>query len=368
MARILILTEAEDVHAIAVAEALLRRGVEAVVWPTSDFPTRAEETVHFDGRKKRVRVRSAGLSFRASTFDTVWRRRPAYVLDPALLHPADRAFAEAECGMFRRSMLSILAPDAFWINSPEGAARASSKMVQHQAAANVGLQMPETIYTNSPREVRAFLKRKSGKVVYKPFLPTVWVSGMRRWVPYTANLASPSLLNDSLRLTPGIFQELVEKSYEIRLTMIGKRAFAAKILSQATTDGRLDWRKAYSQLQWEPCQVPQCLEEACFALMQEMGIVFGCFDFIVTPKGEHIFLEVNEMGQFLFIERYCGLPLLDAFVCFLLEARVDFRWDSRDVCVRYDDASFEAAVLKRSQEFAALHVAASRNLVEETAE
>jgi glutathione synthase/RimK-type ligase-like ATP-grasp enzyme len=366
--RILILTEGDDVHAIAVAEALNRRGAEATLWPTANFPMKAEETIHFNGPKRGLRIKTAGLTLRNPAFDVVWRRRPGYVLDATLLNPADRQFADAECSMFRRSLLAVLAPEAFWVNSPEGAAKASSKIVQHQAAAKAGLQMPETLYTNSPREVRAFIKRKDGRVVYKPFLPTVWQEGEDLWLPYTALLTHQSLIDDSLRLTPGIFQELVTKTCEVRLTMIGQRAFAAKVFSQETMDGRLDWRRVCGQLRWEPCEIPAGLKAACLGLMQELGIVFGCFDFAVTPDGEYIFLEVNEMGQFLFIERYCGLPLLDAFVSFLLEGRVDFSWDPRGVDVRYSDPLFEAEVLKRTEAFAKAHVTVPPRLVKEEQE
>jgi hypothetical protein len=61
--------------------------------------------------------------------------------------------------------------------------------------------------------------------------------------------------------------------------------------------------------------------------MSELGLVFGCFDLIVTPKGEYVFLEVNEMGAFLWIEeRLPELELLDAFCEFLIQGRRDFSW------------------------------------------
>jgi hypothetical protein len=361
--RILILTEGDDVHAVAVAEALALRGAEAVLWSMSDFPMKAEETIHFD--QKKPGIRATNLPFRNFRFDTVWRRRPGYVLDSAALNPADRQFADAECGMFRRSLLAVLAPEAFWVNSPESAARASSKIVQHAAAIRVGLQMPETLYTNSPQEVRAFLKRKDGRIIYKPFLPTVWQEGDDLWVPYTAILTHQEIDDDSLRLTPGIFQELVPKAFEVRLTMIGKYAFAAKILSQETKDGKLDWRQAYSQLRWEPLEISPRLTQKCCRLMKRLGIVFGCFDFIVTPEGEFVFLEVNESGQFLFVERYCGIPILDAFANFLIQGRTDFSWNPRRVEIGYSDPSFEAKVLRRTEEFARDHVKIPPRIVKE---
>ncbi len=53
--------------------------------------------------------------------------------------------------------------------------------------------------------------------------------------------------------------------------------------------------------------------------MKKLGLVFGCFDFIVTPDNEYYFLEINEQGQFLWIEEVNpDIKMLDAFVNFLI--------------------------------------------------
>lgn len=57
-------------------------------------------------------------------------------------------------------------------------------------------------------------------------------------------------------------------------------------------------------------------------MMNELGIVFGCFDFIVTDDNQYVFLEVNEMGQFLWIEELLPeLKMLDSFCNLLLSTR-----------------------------------------------
>lgn len=364
MKRILILTEAEDVHAIAVAEALALKGAHATLWATSDFPTRAEETVHFTESGLSLKIQGPEIRLEDPSFDVVWRRRPAYVLDPALLHPADRAFAESECGLFRRSIIHLLAPQAFWVNPPAHAARASSKMLQHAVAREVGLRMPETLYTNSPGEVRAFLSR-TGSVIYKPLLPTAWSAENRRFVPYTSRITDPSLIDETLRLTPGIFQEQTPKRHEIRLTVMGRRCFAAKIEPKAGATARLDWRQAPDELQFEPAILPREIEMKCFDLLEALGLVFGCFDFIVTPDGSYVFLEVNEMGQFLFVERCCDLPLLDAFTSFLMQGKSDFEWQEESGAPRYNDPLFSRRVAERIEAFAKDHVAIPERLVDE---
>jgi hypothetical protein len=159
-------------------------------------------------------------------------------------------------------------------------------------------------------------------------------------------LTAEQLVEDPLlKSSPGIYQELVPKAYELRITMMGRKAFVAKVLSQETEGGKLDWRKSYAELKMESFAVSQDVADACFRLLERLGIVFGCFDFIVTPEGETIFLEVNEMGQFLFVENYTGVPLLDAFCEFLLQASVGFTWRPDQVQVRYPDVREEVVVL-----------------------
>jgi hypothetical protein len=363
---ILIITEADDLHAIAIAEALERKGGQVTLWATSDFPSRSEESICFaaDGIKT-LRIECTDLSLFNPAFDVVWRRRPTYVLDLKSLHPADRSFADSECSLFRRSLLYLLDPNAFWVNPLEGAARAGSKPLQHEAARKVGLMMPETLFSNSVEEIRAFLARQ-GNVVYKPLSAGGWKNKNSRFLPYTALVTEKTLVADNvLRQTPGIFQALVPKAYELRVTVIGKQVLAAKVLSQQTKKGRLDWRRSYDELRIEPTSLPAEIARQSVALLDQLGLVFGCFDFVVTPGGEHIFLEVNEMGQFLFVERYCGLPLLDAFSEFLLQGRLDFDWSEDRVAVRYADPNFEAAVVERSARFRSCHVESPNPLVKE---
>ncbi len=351
---------------MAVMEALLRKGAEVTSWATSDFPSRSDESVLYRANgTKNLRIRSAELDLENPVFDVVWRRRPAFVLDPDALHPADLKFAESECGMFRRSLLRLIAPRAFWVNPPDGAALAGSKLLQHETARTIGLTMPETLFTNSPTEIRNFLGR-GRQVIYKPLSGGGWMNKDSRFFSYTALLSEADLVTDDvLRQTPGIFQELVPKAYELRVTVMGKHVLAARVLSQETERGRLDWRQSYDELQFRPDSLPPSVEDQCRALLDALGLVFGCFDFIVTPEGEHVFLEVNEMGQFLFIERYCGLPLLDAFSEFLLQGRVDFDWSADSVQVRYGDPEFERAALARWAAFQSSHCSVPESLADE---
>lgn len=74
-----------------------------------------------------------------------------------------------------------------------------------------------------------------------------------------------------------------------------------------------------------------------------------------TPsKGEHVFLELNPAGQFLFVERLTGLPLLDAFCDFLTGSRADFAYQPRGTRARLADV--EPMVEQRMRESRAVHI------------
>jgi glutathione synthase/RimK-type ligase-like ATP-grasp enzyme len=212
-----------------------------------------------------------------------------------------------------------------------------------------GLATPATLYTNDPCAVREFLRRHGGRIIYKPFRGVSWRNEETCFMPYTSLLTEEDLVaDDLLRTVPGIYQELVPKACELRVTVIGNHVLGARILSQETVTGRLDWRKSYHELRMEPCEIAPDLAARCRAVLQALDLVFGCFDFIVRPDGEPVFLEVNEMGQFLFVEHYAaGVPLLDAFTELLAQGRKDFAWSRETPRIRYQEVRPEVEEMRR---------------------
>lgn len=346
---VLILTQYDDSHAVAVATALRHKGAEAHLWITSDYPQSDVETVRFSNGERTETL--TGVPAPYSQFETVWNRRPAYVIDKAFLDPADHEFAELNCRLFRKSLFDLICADALWVN-PHAAVRQLTKLLQASYAQEVGLSLPDTVITNDPKVIRDFLASHSQGVVYKPLTTLPWKDEKTYWMPYTAELSLQDLPGDPvLRAAPGIYQSLVPKAHELRVTIMGKSTFTAKILSQSTQTGRLDWRKSYHELQMEETTLPARIDEKCHELLRRLDLVFGCFDFIATPEGDHVFLEVNQMGQFLFLEHYTELPLLDAFCDFLISQDPVFQWRRVSPRIRYRDIAQEVnEALRQAQD------------------
>jgi glutathione synthase/RimK-type ligase-like ATP-grasp enzyme len=168
------------------------------------------------------------------------------------------------------------------------------------------------VITNDPQEVRSFLARADGPVVYKAHSQTLNLEPGKAL--YTGIVSEQSLRQlDLIQTSPGIFQKYVPKAYEVRATVVGDRIFAVRIDSQANPETAIDWRRRPFDVD-KPIELPADIQAKTHALMRAFGLNYGAFDFIVTPDGRHVFLEVNPAGQYLWVEAETKLPITTALV------------------------------------------------------
>lgn len=345
MSRILILTNPDDPHAFVVREGLRRKGVEALLWHTSDLPTRQTGSLWLAGDSAVWEVDGSELELKSlpEPFTTVWMRRPKAPVLPESLAEEDRGFAQRECNLFLRALQEEVGSGAFWVNPLASQRKTLLKPFQLRAAARAGLEVPPTLCSNNPRHIRSFLRRQTQGAIYKSFFAAAWPMERGTAVLFSSVVRETDLPDDEiLRATPGIFQPIVPKAYELRVTAVGHRLFTAKLRSQEVPGATIDYRAVGEELPMEPYDLPEPIAGACHRIMDDLGIVFGCFDFIVTPEGRYVFLEVNEMGAFLWIEERLEMGLLDAFCELLMQGRVDYEWRRSPNMLRWADVIEEA--------------------------
>lgn len=353
---VLIRSHGGDIHAAAVLWALGRLGVTARLWASSDFPAECLLSLRLgaDGvPAPKSRAGSASETF--ADIRTVWNRRTGRALFAPELDPRDLPHARLESSLFLRGFLDRLCPSAMWVNRPDIQRRDSDKAFQLAHAAAVGMTIPPTLISNDPEEIRAFFHEQGGRIVHKSFGSRYWSKGDgRQAVGYTAPLRPEHLeLDAPLAAAPAIYQAEVAKRDELRVTAMGATCFAAAIDSQADSEGRTDWRVAGADVNFRPVEIPDELRDLCLAYMERVGMLFGCFDFVRTPDGETVFLEVNQAGQFLWLEVLGkGFPMLAAFCRFLASADPGFRWDGDDhgICFADFEASDAFAAFAASRE------------------
>jgi hypothetical protein len=175
--------------------------------------------------------------------------------------------------------------------------------------------------------VRAFVKRH-GKVIYKHFLPRGWSEADGRHYNARVKILDgiDAIADASIAMCPGIYQPYVDKVCDLRVTVIGDRFFAARI-HRRDGDAFVDWRPHTSAdtLLAEACELPSAYERKLVRLMRELGLVYGCIDLALDRDGDLHFLEVNQTGQYLFVEEWLPqLPLLRSMCAMLAQGRTDY--------------------------------------------
>lgn len=123
----------------------------------------------------------------------------------------------------------------------------------------------------------------------------------------------------SVQSCPMIYQELVEKSYELRVVVFGNRTLWVKLHSQEGDRYRDDWRQGVlTEMKVERVAPPHGLERLILEFCRRASLLHASFDIAISPDGSAIFFEVNEQGQTLWIEEVNPeIPVLDMLVRFL---------------------------------------------------
>jgi glutathione synthase/RimK-type ligase-like ATP-grasp enzyme len=320
---VLIITRSDDNESVEfVEEAIRRRGGSSFRFDTDLFPTEVRMAAHYgaDGAERLTLASPAGeLDLREVT--AIWHRRVSVA--GRLPREMDPQLRFASAGESRAAAMGVLASlGVFRLDAEERIRRAEHKPLQLRLAREAGLEVPRTLVTNDPAAVRDFARTCAGGMVTK-MLSSFAVYDARggEQVVFTNRVGAEDLADlDGLRLCPMTFQESVPKRLELRATVVGGRVFAASIDSGAAARAADDWRREGAALaaEWRDYRLPPGVEGGLLRLADAFGLNYGAADFILTPDGRHVFLEINPAGEFFWLEQRPGLPISDALADVLL--------------------------------------------------
>jgi hypothetical protein len=242
-----------------------------------------------------------------------------------------------------------------WLNPLAGVRLANHKMYQLKIAHQLGFHVPTTLVTDQTHTLQTYfpqddtslaIKSFERKTVFRPFkkreLFRHWLHrmledalGITLTAPkhldgslegaYTRQLSVADLkaYASSLSQCPVTVQNYIEKSLELRVTVVRDEVFAASIDSQVTGTYLADFRKHATDYTILPYTLDESIQKKCVALCQALGLHYGAIDLILTPENELIFLEINANPQWLWVEYKTGQPITKAMARCLLALRED---------------------------------------------
>lgn len=313
---ILIITNKLDPHVDWIIGLLKEKGINFARFNTEDFPSKI--TVSWWANEKGFDGEinfPSGKSVFLSQITSCWYRRPLPpIIDNQISAEHAKKFSLEESTEFLNFLWNNL--ECFWVNHPLAIRKAESKILQLRLASECGLAIPKTLMTNDPKKVEEFYKLSDGLVASKVLGRGEVEYQKDYYFIYTHKLSPEDQQNFSaVRFAPVIFQKYINKLTEIRVTVFGETVFACEIYSQDSDKTREDWRHYdFEKVKHKIHKLPSEIEKSCIELTKHLNLKFGAIDFILSPSGEYIFLELNPNGQWLWIEKLINLPMSETLI------------------------------------------------------
>lgn len=302
---VLLFGRRKDPHVAAVAAELRSRGRPVAHLDPATYPR--QSSLGFTiGPGSPARHRAGGIDLDAVGVGWIGGHRDVRL--SGALGNAGRRFARAAA---LQGLDSFLRGCPFpWVNDPDAAAVADDKLHQLAMAHRLGLTVPATLVTNDPAEFRRF-RREHGKLVAKSIAGSQGLPASKRILTQVVGPRDAAHA-DQVRHAPVCFQEYVAKASELRVTVIGRRAYAVRIHSQEHARTRDDWRRYGPGLRYSAARLPTDVRAKCVRLTRGLGLGYGGIDLVERPDGTHVFLEINTLPAWLWLEDSTGEPITAA--------------------------------------------------------
>lgn len=239
-----------------------------------------------------------------------------------------RRYLDNELGYVYEYLENSLAGCARSLNRTED--DHTNKLSNLQLAAGLDLTIPESIVTNEFAVLLDFVA-KHKRIITKTLSSNAFHCSFGSGIMVKIGMGTVLLDEEDIKThgatcsntdlpLPAFYQQYIEKRLELRIFYLDSSFYAMAIFSQANERTRIDFRN-YDPGRPNRC-VPYTLPETVMAkldaLMQSLDMKSGSIDMILTPEGKYVFLEVNPIGQFQWLNNNCNYDINKKIAEFLL--------------------------------------------------
>lgn len=319
--KIIVLAHPKDDHAAPVRWALEHAGYLAACWSGVSWAEQEQASLLFD------QPSAVNLGpYRLKEEDVVWLRQADRPGPDSVGSAADSERGRLTHGdLFNQVAYGLESLPVRCINRFSTSCMIRNKGVQLHLAAEAGLKIPATLMSNAPVAVRDFFDQHPHDAICKAFASHIWQQQGSEEIAVTETFAlNRSQLpteDEVFTYAPAIYQQMVPKEFDVRAVLMGESVYSFAL---RTPESSLDWRHdaALRKVNVETVATPVEVQDAILRFADKTGASFGSIDFAVDGNGDWWFLEINEQGQFLWLDQFIPeAGMLQKFCAFLTGAQ-----------------------------------------------
>ncbi|MCG8411558.1 MAG: hypothetical protein MI739_09770 [Bacteroidales bacterium] len=306
MKKILIITTSHDNECIdMVSDELKKQNALPIRFNSDQYPSEISLSCSYRNKRWEFCMHQNGERIDLTDIHAIWYRR----LNVAgkLNDIIEEKYFNASKEESRRTLLGIMSTmDTFILDYTWKVRYADFKLRQLKVASELGLEIPETLFTNNEKETVGFYNNINRDMITKMQTSfAIYEKGIEN-VVFTNKITDKEIDNlTGLQYCPMTFQKSIEKKVELRVTVVGKKIFTAAINPNNNENAKNDWRKEGVNLidKWEKYELPESVSEKIFKLMDYYQLNYGAIDIIVTNDDRYVFLEINPVGEFFWLDK-----------------------------------------------------------------
>lgn len=279
-----------------------------------------------------TKINGEEISINHNTIESYWYRRGKWQVNPILIpeiskHVTLREEIQSICDDESRTYASFL--DYFFAFNKTNIGKYmdndNNKLINLLHARNTKIKIPNTYILSKKSQLQELLKTK--KIIVKNASqglshgPDTHFSGIVNEI----NLNDLKLIPETFH--PTLFQEKIEKKYELRIYFFQNQYYSSVIYSQLDDQTKVDFRN-YNNIKpnrVSPFNLPTEFKEKLESLSKSIGLNTGSFDIIVDLANNFIFLEVNPVGQFEQVSQPCNYYIEKQIAKYLINYENDTR-------------------------------------------
>ncbi|MBW8201844.1 MvdC/MvdD family ATP grasp protein [Flagellimonas abyssi] len=317
MTKVLVITNKSDITSDFIIRSLKKENIDFYRFNTEELTKSLELTIDLSSKKYSIFDSNQELNIDLTSFSSVYYRRPELpLISNEGLTNGELKFIQNEIIFSLEGVYKIL-KNAYWISPLYSIREAENKIYQLQLAESLGFKIPESIISNSAKNIRSFYSKNNEECIIKPVKSGLIDDEKESKVVFTNKLKILPTSDNKIKVSPNFLQTEIKKKGDIRVIVVGNKIFSTLIDSQSNDSTKTDWRKGEKPLNHQKINLPKQVENKCISLLRKLNLRYGAIDFILDKSGNYIFLEINPNGQWAWIENQTGYPISKEIVTLL---------------------------------------------------
>jgi ATP-GRASP peptide maturase of grasp-with-spasm system len=189
-----------------------------------------------------------------------------------------------------------------------------NKLYALKCAQELNICTPKTIITTSKNILSNFFLKHDKKIISK----AIWNDDLVDYDEKFYRTRASEFFNFEyfdkdipVQFPPTLFQNYIEKKYEIRSMFINNKFYSMAIFSQNNEQTKLDFRNYDYERpnRLLPFKLPSVVESKLKRLFKKLDLNSGSVDLIYALDNQFYFLEINPIGQFDWLSKNCNYNL-----------------------------------------------------------